>query len=52
MTCNACTHQRPDHGLGVPIPPGFTACAKAKVYESFSPVYERECGDYVQKVAV
>ncbi len=29
----------------------FTACAKARVYESFSPVFERECPHYVAKVA-
>jgi len=49
MTCQNCANQRKDHGLGVPIPQGFTACAKARVYESFSPVFERECGDYLKK---
>jgi len=51
MTCNQCANQRPDHGLGVPISPGFTACAKAPRYESFSPTFERDCPHYVAKVA-
>lgn len=50
MRCNNCTHQRPNYGLGVPISPGFTACAKAPRYESFSPTFERVCADFVVRV--
>lgn len=50
ICCNNCTHQRPNHGLGVPIPAGFTACAKARVYESFSPTFERRCALFVERV--
>jgi hypothetical protein len=51
VKCNQCANQRPNYGPGYPIPAGFTACAKARVYESFSPVFERECALFVAKVA-
>ena len=44
MTCQNCINQIP----GRMVQHGFTGCAKAPIYESFSPVFERQCKDFSQ----
>ena len=45
MTCNQCQNQT-KHRQARTVE-GFTGCAKAPVWEHFSPVIERKCVNFV-----
>ena len=52
MTCANCQHiKRHQQASMAMYRMGFCGCALAPHYVYFSRMYERECGDFVQKVA-